>query len=436
MNILINNGTVLPMTEKGQFFKAAVGITGNRISMISCNEEQIEHFRNNTPDITEIDAGGMVVMPGLINSHTHVSMALMRGYSDDVELMDWLSNHIWPLEAKLTGDEVELGAELGIAEMLLGGTTSFIDMYHYESSVALAAYKKGIRAAVSPFFLDARMPLFIEDINKAVEFCKDKETLKVFVGPHAPYTCSDEAFRTGIEFAEKYDLGFHIHLNETCNETANYIEAHGESPVRHLEKMGLFSRPTVAAHCVYLDPEEMDILASHGVTAVNNPKSNMKLASGFARTEDMARHGMNVALGTDGAASNNNLDMWEEMRTASLMQKALTLNPLSIPAYTALEMATVNGAKAMGMEGELGIIKEGALADVIIVDLKGAPHLYPTQPNILSSLVYSCRASDVDTTIVNGCIKVRGHKLLDTDILSLGSRCTERLTSLTSERKS
>jgi len=431
MNLLISNGTVLPMTEKDKFFKAAVGISGNRITMVSSDEAEIESFRKSNPDLTEIDAQDKVVMPGLINTHTHVSMVLMRGYSDDVELMDWLSNHIWPLEAKLTNSDVELGAELGIAEMLLGGTTSFIDMYHYDHAVAKAADKTGIRATVSPFFLDSRMPLFMEDLEKALEFCKGKETLNVMIAPHAPYTCSDDAFKVGMTTADKYDLNFHIHLNETAGETPGYIETHGESPVRHLEKLGLFSRPTVAAHCVYLDPEEMDILAKHGVTAAHNPKSNMKLASGFAKTKEMLQHGMNVSLGTDGAASNNNLDMWEEMRSASLMQKALTLDPLAIPAYTALEMATVNGAKAMGMENELGIIKQGALADIILVDLKGLPHHYPEQPNILSSLVYSCRASDVDTTIVNGKIKVRNHILLNTDIDSLGQRCTERLTALT-----
>jgi len=434
MNILIENGIVLPMTESEnsarKYFIASVGIKGNKIILVSSNKDEISSFKESCgEDLEIIDAKGKIVMPGFINTHTHVAMSILRGYSDDVELMEWLTKHIWPIEGKLTPDDVYVGAELGIAEMLLGGTTSFLDMYHFEHAVAKAAINSGIRAVLSPFFLDGRIELFEDDLARTIDICKTNSRTDYMIAPHAPYTCSDDTMEKGIEIAKRYNSGIHFHLAETRNETPEYISRKGESPTVHLCKMGLFDQHTVAAHGVHLTEEEMDILAEKHVTIAHNPRSNMKLASGFAEVSKLMSHGINVSIGTDGAASNNNLDMWEDMRLTSLLQKGLTLDPLAVPAYTALKMATVGGAKALGMEGKIGIIKEGALADIIIVNQNNIHH-FPLQKNIISSLVYSCKSTDVNTTIVDGEILVQDGKLLKTDTKEIGAKATERLLEI------
>ncbi len=416
MNILINGGTVLPMDrEDGNdaTFVGSVGIEGERIVLVTADSAQADTFVADHQDCKVIDASGKVVMPGLINAHTHVAMALLRGIADDMPLMEWLNEHIWPIEGKMGYKEVYDGSRLGMLEMLLGGTTTIVDMYPYNEAVAEAAENSGIRAVVSPCSMDFRMEHFESDWRNIQRRFRDSRTVSMVMGPHAIYTLSQQNLQRTIDIANELDCMYHIHLSETQTEVNDSIKANGKSPVEYLEEQGLFERPVLAAHCVVMSDHDIEILAKHGASVAHNPQSNMKLASGIAPVKKMMDAGINVAIGTDGASSNNDLDMWEEMRTASLLQKVATMDPCAIPAYSALKMATVNGAKAIGREGELGVLKKGALADVIMVDIE-KPHMYP-HANLVSELVYSSNANDVDTVIVNGRIVVEGRKCLSMD---------------------
>lgn len=413
MNILIENGTVLPMNLKGEnlYFKANVGIEGERIAFVS-NEKSAssEFLARHKDDCQKIDAAGMVVMPGLINTHTHVAMALLRGVADDMPLMEWLEQHIWPIEGKMAYNDIVAGARLGMLEMMMGGTTTMVDMYPYEEAVAEAAESAGIRAVVSPCAMDFRMAHFEDDWRAVRKRFSDSRLVSMMMGPHAIYTLSKENLKRSIDLAEDMKLNNHIHLAETEFEDKNARDQYGMSPAQYMEKAGLFNRPTLAAHCVVMSDDDIEIFARHGVSVAHNPQSNLKLSSGVAPIQKMLDAGINISIGTDGASSNNDLDMWEEMRTASLLQKGTTMDPCSIPAYTALQMATVNGAKAIGREGELGVIVPGALADIILVDIE-KPHMYP-HTNLVSELVYSANSQDVDTVIINGQITVQNRKCL------------------------
>ncbi len=414
MNILISNGIILPMnTPDGDnaYFNGYVGIENERIAFVSADSLQADEFMaKHTGDCTQIDATGKIVMPGLINTHTHVAMALLRGISDDVPLMEWLQEHIWPIEGKMGYKEVYDGARLGMLEMMMGGTTTLVDMYPYEEAVAEAAQDAGIRAVVCPCPMDFRMEHFENDWRTVKKRFSDSRLVTMMMGPHAIYTLSDNNLQRSISLSGELGVGSHVHLAETKTEQDNCMVQHGMSPTEYLEKEGLFSTKTLAAHCVVMSDHDIEILAKHKVSVAHNPQSNMKLSSGIAPIKKMLDAGINVSLGTDGASSNNDLDMWEEMRTASLLQKVATMDPCSIPAYTALQMATVNGAKAIGREGELGILAPGALADILLVNLE-KPHLYP-HTNLVSELVYSAHSEDVDTVIINGRIVVENRRCL------------------------
>ena len=435
MNILINNGYILPMTLSGSdkpYFKGYVGIEGERIAFVSKDKaEAKEFFESHAGDCMRMDASDMIVMPGLINTHTHVAMALLRGISDDVPLMEWLEQHIWPIEAKMGYQEVYDGARLGILEMLMGGTTTFVDMYPYEEAVAEAAESAGIRALVSPCPMDFRMDHFENDWKQVQKRFSSSRLVSMWMGPHAIYTLSGKNLQRSISLSKELGIGSHVHLAETQTEQDNCMAQHGVSPTEYLEKEGLFSTKTLAAHCVVMSDHDIEILAKNGVSVAHNPQSNMKLASGIAPVKKMLEAGVNVSIGTDGASSNNDLDMWEEMRTASLLQKVNTHDPCAIPAYTALQMATVNGAKAIGREGELGVIAPGALADILLVDIQ-KPHLYP-HTNLISELVYSTHASDVDTVIVNGRIVVKNRKCLSMSAEEVCSTAQKHIDTLLSK---
>ncbi len=432
MNILIKNGIILPMNApKGEqpYFCGCLGVENNKIAFVSSSSQEADKFLAlHKDDCTVIDAAGKVVMPGLINTHTHVAMALLRGISDDVPLMEWLQEHIWPIEGKMGYQEVFDGARLGILEMLMGGTTTFVDMYPYEEAVAHAADLAGIRAVVSPCPMDFRMEHFETDWRKVNEFIPQSQVVTMMMGPHAIYTLSDKNLERSISLSHELGVGSHVHLAETETEDRDARAKYGMSPTEYFQKAGLFGTHTLAAHCVMVDDRDIEILAANKVSVAHNPQSNMKLASGIAPVKKMLDAGVNVSLGTDGASSNNDLDMWEEMRTASLLQKVATMNPCAIPAYTALEMATVNGAKAIGREGELGILTPGAFADIILVDLEKA-HLYP-HTNIISELVYSAHAQDVETVIVNGRIVVENRKCLTMNAQEVCSTAQKHIDEL------
>ena len=434
MDILIKDTWVLPMTATGEespLFRGHVGISGDRIVAVCRNEEESERFRQGcVGTVQEIDGRGKLLMPGLINTHNHVAMTLMRGYADDMPLMPWLTEKIWPFEEKERPDDVRLGAEVGIAEMLLGGTTAFVDMYWMQTSVAEAVCRSGIRAVLSPCFVDACFEEFERDLEIVLERYAGSGDgrIGVMIAPHAPYTCSPEHLRRALELSRRYGLGINIHVAETKTEIETIARQYGKSPVVHLRDLGMFERPTLAVHGVYLSNEDIALLKEHGVSVAHNPQSNMKISSGIAPVARLLREGINVGIGTDGACSNNDLDMWEEMRSASFLQKVATDDPCVLPAYEVLKMATVNGAKAIGMEGKLGQIAEGMLADVILIDLC-KPHLSPCH-DLVANLVYCCKSSDVDTVIVNGRIVVEHGRLLTLDTTALCGEIQQRVEEM------
>jgi len=425
MNILIHHALVLPMNAcegDPHWFLGSVGVAGERIVMvIRADDEEADRevvaFRERYGDgLREMEGAGKLVMPGLINLHTHVAMTLMRGYADDMPLMPWLSEKIWPFEAKMNHDDVELGARLGIAEMLLGGTTTFVDMYWMEEAVARAVCDAGIRAVLSPAFMDARFAEFEHDLHRLMKEYHSA-LLRMMVGPHSPYTCSTESMRRGIALSAQYDIPLHIHLSETQSEVVLMRERYGKTSTEWLEALGFFERPALAVHGVHLTGSDRAILRKHGVSVACNPESNMKLASGVAPVARMLDEGINVGFGTDGASSNNDLDLWGEMRSGALLQKVTTGDPTVLPAYEVLKMATVNGARAIGRGEELGQIREGMLADLILVDLE-KPHLSPGFDPV-ANLVYCGKSSDVDTVMVNGRIVVEKGKLLTLNPMAL-----------------
>ena len=419
MNILIKDVLVLPMTASARgetLFRGCVGISDNRIVMVGDTEQEAEAFRRaHARSLREIDGRGKLLMPGLINIHNHVAMTLMRSYADDMPLMPWLTEKIWPFEAKEQPDDVRLGAELGIAEMLLGGTTTFVDMYWMQSSVAEAVCRSGIRAVLSPCFVDDRYEEFERDLTTVMDTYAGKcdGRIGVMIAPHAPYTCSSENLMRALELSRRYDIGINIHVAETAAEIETIAQRYGKSPVVYLRDLGVFERPTIAVHAVYLNDEDIAILKQYGVSVAHNPQSNMKISCGIAPVARLVKEGVNVGIGTDGPCSNNDLDMWEEMRSASFLQKVSTGDPCVLPAYEMLKMVTVNGAKAIGMEGRLGEIAEGRLADVILIDIC-KPHLCPRH-DLVANLVYCGKSSDVDTVIVNGRVVVERGRLLTLD---------------------
>lgn len=431
MNLLIKGCTILPMTasesDPCKYFVGNIGIADGKILFADAEPASVDRFRARSHEpLEEIEGEGMVALPGFINLHNHVSMSLMRSYADDMPLMPWLNDKIWPFEAKLNGEDIYLGAKLGIAEMLLGGTTTFVDMYWHSDRVADAVSEMGIRGVVCPTFVGANYDNFEpEAIRMAEKYGSKKGRIQIMLAPHAAYTCPPDTLKKALKIADRYGLGIQIHVSETLDEQRMIREQYGKTPVAHLRDVGLFERPVLAAHCVYVDEADMEIMARCGVSVAHNPQSNMKLASGIAPVSRMLEAGINVGIGTDGPSSNNDLDMWEELRTASLLQKVAMLNPCALTAYQTLRMATVHGAKAIGREDELGVIAPGALADLILVDMR-RPHLSP-QNDLIANLVYCGKASDVDTVIVDGQVVVKEHQLLMADVQTLCCEAGERV---------
>lgn len=431
MNLLIKGCTILPMTasesDPCKYFVGNIGIADGKILFADAEPASVDRFRARSHEpLEEIEGEGMVALPGFINLHNHVSMSLMRSYADDMPLMPWLNDKIWPFEAKLNGEDIYLGAKLGIAEMLLGGTTTFVDMYWHSDRVADAVSEMGIRGVVCPTFVGANYDNFEpEAIRMAEKYGSKKGRIQIMLAPHAAYTCPPDTLKKALKIADRYGLGIQIHVSETLDEQRMIREQYGKTPVAHLRDVGLFECPVLAAHCVYVDEADMEIMARCGVSVAHNPQSNMKLASGIAPVSRMLEAGINVGIGTDGPSSNNDLDMWEELRTASLLQKVAMLNPCALTAYQTLRMATVHGAKAIGREDELGVIAPGALADLMLVDMR-SPHLSP-QNDLIANLVYCGKASDVDTVIVDGQVVVKEHQLLMADVQTLCCEAGERV---------
>ncbi|WP_027356526.1 amidohydrolase [Desulfofundulus thermocisternus] len=363
-----------------------------------------------------IDARGMLAMPGFVNCHTHASMTLLRGYADDLPLMEWLQKKIWPVEERLEPEDIYWGAMLSCLEMIRSGTTTFADMYFHMDEVARAVEKAGMRASLSQGLIGLS-PGAGEALSNSRRFIREwhgqaEGRITTMLGPHAPYTCPPDFLARVLDMADELKVGIHIHIAETRAEIEEIQQKYGKTPVALMEQVGLFNFPVLAAHCVHLTDEDIRILVARGAGIAHNPESNMKLASGIAPVTRLLAAGALVGLGTDGAASNNNLDMMEEMRSAALLQKVATMDPMALPAQDALAMATVNGARVLGLK-DVGPLKPGNKADIILVNLD-RPHFYPRH-NLMAHLVYAARASDVETVIIDGRLVMENREILTLD---------------------
>ena len=433
--ILFSHATVLPMTgsaDASRTFTGSVGVVGNRIALVTASDAAAEDFRAAHPDLHEIDCRGKLVMPGLVNTHCHIAMTLQRSYADDIALMSWLHDYIWPFEARQTPDDVALGMELGIAELLLGGVTSVVDMYYFQDRCVEVAGRTGIRALLGCNYFDNNIDEVFPQVERAVERAAGCDRVRIAVAPHAPYTVSPENLLRGKELCDRYGLMMMTHIAETRDEVRIVRERYGATPVGHLDRLGLLSLRCIGAHCVHVDEADIATLVDRGVTVSHNPQSNMKISSGVAPVARMIERGALVTVATDGTCSNNDLDMWEELRTAAFLQKSATGDPCVLPAYEALRLAPANGARAMGCaDGELGVLREGALADVIVIDLQ-KPHLQPVH-DIVSNLVYCGKAADVETVVVDGRLVVENRRLLHIDLPSLYERVGEAVRRITAK---
>lgn len=411
-------------------FRGWVGIDGRRIALVTRDRGEADAFRAAHPGLRCIDAAGKLLMPGLIDTHCHAGMTLQRCYADDLSLMSWLNDYIWPFEARQSAGDVMLGTELGVAELLLGGVTSFVDMYWHEDRNVEVVRRMGIRAMLGVSYFDTNVEEAMRTLPAAMEAARGCDRIRIAAAPHAPYTVSPENYVRGKRFCDEHGLHFMTHAAETAEETRIVRERYGKSPVAHLDALGVLDDRTIAAHCVHVSDEDIATLVRRGVAVSHNPQSNMKLASGTAPVERMRREGALVTIATDGPCSNNDLDMWEEMRTAALLQKSATGDPCAMPAEEVLRMVTVNGARALGWGDELGVIREGALADVILIDLQ-KPHFQPVH-RLAADLVYCGKAADVETVVVDGEIVVENRRVLHTDLARLfrdAEAAVRRITS-------
>lgn len=422
MNVLLKNITILPMTGESSIIeKGYLVIEGDRITSVGSGEAPSGRYDR------VIDGKDQVVLPGFINTHTHAAMTLLRGYADDLPLMEWLSTKIWPLEAKLNGDHIYWGTLLAIVEMLQSGTTTFNDMYFFMDRTAQAVEEAGIRAVLSRGMigLDPNGQEALLDSRQLVERWNGAAQGRIVfaLGPHAPYTCPPDYLKQVVALSEELQVGLHIHISETLQEVEDIKNQYGVSPVQLMLDTGVFSRPTLAAHCVHVSDDDIAILHQHKVGVAHNPESNMKLASGVAPIPAMLRAGIAVGLGTDGASSNNNLDMLQEMRSCALLHKVSSMDPTILPAYQALELATIGGARALGLDDRLGMLKPGYQADMIIMNLTAA-NMVPRY-DILANIVYAAQAGDVDTVIINGHIVMEKRRITTIDEEEVVARCQE-----------
>jgi 5-methylthioadenosine/S-adenosylhomocysteine deaminase len=390
-----------------------VAIRGNQIVAVEPAEAIASAFSAKET----LDAGGQIVMPGLVNTHGHAPMVLYRGLADDLALMEWLQKYIFPAEAKtVTPEFVRAGTRLAALEMIQSGTTTFTDMYYFEEEVARVTREAGMRGVLGQTIIqfpvaDAKGPA--EGLARAEAFLKEfagDELITAALAPHAMYTLDAATLKAVRAMADKHQAPVLIHLAETADESETSRKQHKMSPTQYLESLGFWGPRTLAAHAVWLDDADIEILAKRKVAVSHNPESNMKLASGTARIPAVRKAGVPAGLGTDGAASNNDLDMFEAMRQAAFLHKLISNEPRILPAPEVLAMATIEGARALGMDDTIGSLEAGKRADLIVVSMTGARQTPMYDP--ISHLVYVARGDDVRTTIVNGKILMRDRKML------------------------
>lgn len=403
-------GMVLPMTGEKDFYpQGEIAVENDLIISVGPEGSRPEGFM---PDKT-LELQNDVIMPGLINTHTHAAMTMLRGYADDMPLMPWLEKKIWPFEDKLQGEDIYWGSKLAFCEMIRSGTTAMADMYFFMEDAARAVIDTGIRAVLARGIVALDKEAGLRSLRNNIELFEKYDgmadgRIKVYFGPHAPYTCPGDILKSVKQEANRLGAGIHIHLSETETEVRTIKANYGLTPVKWLEKLDFFGGQILAAHCVHLEMEEIDILKNNGVCVAHNPESNMKLNSGAAPVKAMLDKGIIVGIGTDGTSSNNDLDMFSEMRTASFLQK-LVSGPEALPAYTVLKMATADGAKALGLD-KVGMLAPGYKADLISIDFD-QPHFYP-RFSVLSHLAYCARGSDVRTVMVDGALLMADKQLL------------------------
>ncbi len=417
VSLILTGGIVVTMDPSGRIVSpGAVAIDGRNIAAIDAPDAIAARFTSQAT----LDTTGQVVMPGLINTHTHAPMVLYRGLADDLALMDWLQKYIFPAEAKtVTPDFVRAGTRLAALEMIESGTTTYADMYYFEEEIARATKEAGLRGVLGQTIIqfpvaDAKTPK--EGLARTESFIKEfanDDLIVPAVAPHSMYTLDGDTLKAARALADRSHVPVLIHLSETADENKTSMKTHKASPAAYLDQLGFWGARTIAAHGVWLSSADISILGRHHVSVSHNPESNMKLASGAAKVTDMQRGGLVVGLGTDGAASNNDLDMFEAMRQAAFLAKLQTGDPRAVPARKALEMATIDGARALGMESIIGSIEPGKRADLISVSMNAARQTPMYDP--LSHLVYVTHGDDVRTTIVNGRVLMRDRKLLTLD---------------------
>ncbi|MBL8250629.1 MAG: TRZ/ATZ family hydrolase, partial [Candidatus Competibacter sp.] len=427
IDTLLHPRWIVPVEPEHQVLEQhALAIQNGRILAILPREEAAARYR---PKLA-LDLDRHVLLPGLINAHTHISMTLLRGLADDLPLMAWLQQHIWPVEARWAGaDFVRDGALLGMAEMLRGGTTCFNDMYMFPDAVAAAARACGIRACVGLIAFDfptayaQTMEDYLDKGLRLHESARADPLLHTAFAPHAPYTVSEPALARIARLADELKIPIHIHLHETAAEVARFQAERGCRPLERLEQLGLLSSRLLAVHMTQLEPAEIERLAQAGAHVAHCPESNLKLASGFCPTARLDTAGVNVAIGTDGAASNNDLDLFGELRTAALLGKGVAGDATVLPAARVLRMATLNGARALGLDGETGSLEPGKSADLIAVDLE-QPETEPIYHPI-SQLVYATGRHQVTDVWVAGRRLLAERQLTTLDCADLIQRARD-----------
>ncbi len=426
MGILLKNiPAVLPENEKDVIKQTDIYIEGSRITGIGHSPEGFSAEK-------VIDGTDRLAIPGLINCHTHSYMAFMRNVADDLSFMDWLFGAIDPIEQKMTDEDTYWGACLAIIEMMKSGTTCFNDMQMNIHQTTRAVKESGMRAVICRGLVgsgdDEGGQMRLRQAFEERDAARDCERLSFMLGPHAPYTCDDAYMRIVSEEAKKNRMGIHVHLSESENEISQIKEKYGMSPIEMADRNGLFDVPAIAAHCVQITESDMDILKARNVSVVTNPASNMKLGNGFAPVPDMLEKGINVCLGTDGAASNNSLNLFHELSLLTLIHKGVRKTPQCVSAQEGFRIATLNGARALGLEKETGSLEEGKKADIAILDLN-TPSLTPRN-NLLAGLSYSANGSEVDTVIIDGKITMEGRKVLTLDEKLVYQKVNEIITRM------
>ncbi|MGD8983825.1 MAG: amidohydrolase [Desulfobacteraceae bacterium] len=426
-DIIIEGGVLITMVDgQAPLDPARIWVRGDRISHIEKADNKSEYHGN----AEIIDARNCIIMPGLVNAHSHTAMTLFRGLADDLPLKEWLFDKIFPAESKhLRPETVYWGSLLGCLEMIASGTTTVIDGYFFQDDTVRAIHESGLRGLIAQGVIDCPAPGVPnpkDNLTVGEEYIKRWLGYSDLINPgifcHSPLTCSDKTLKRAMEISRDFSLPLQIHLAETSEEVSDIVNRTGKRPVHYLDVLGLLDEGLIAAHAIHLSDDEMKCLAERGVKIVHVPESNMKLSSGVARVSEMVRLGLTVGLGTDGCASNNNLDMFQEMDSAAKLGKVSTLDPVNMDATTVLKMVTSWGASLLGLEKEIGTIEVDKKADIIVVDLN-SPHSVPLY-NPLSTIVYSASGADVRDVIVNGRILMKDRTFLTLDPDEIMDRVT------------